>query len=582
MLVGNIPIHLDFYTGIDAYSDGAVEKDILQYLENVEDYSEVLRKDKRYPIAYHLSDVRENILSWYQFKDHSCVLEVGAGFGAITGALSDRASKVVCVELSKRRAMGLAQRHKHRTNIEVIVGNLEDIDFEQTFDYIVLNGVFEYAAGYVQGEDPYHQFLNKVKSLLAENGTILLSIENKYGLKYWSGFPEDHTGRAYDGVRGYPGVDWVKTFSRNSLKKLLNSSGFKTRFYYPFPDYKMPQTIFSDAYQPQGSMKNAYNTYYQSNCLVCHFDEREVLEELIQDGLFGDFANSFLVEATLGDHVFNKILFARFNNHRREPFRLITTLTDQEVFKSAASKRARGFLNAIPENANELSERYGFDTLRVTECKGGYSQKLVRGSSLERVLITCLKNHDLKAFVQEVNTYSRYLMEHMPEVPFQKTGAFVRWFGASRRFDTISSYSTEAGFIDFSFSNCFVTNPYTIIDVEWKVDCCVPMGYILYRSLKTFYEENSKIFTISFRALLSLVDMIPPHEVHLYAEMEKHFQSVIIDPDKVATFKRFSYNGTWKANMLFILLSEILYISKKFVRRSKLKLRSILRPQQDA
>lgn len=36
--------------------------------------------------------------------------------------------------------------------------------------------------------------LNMLKPFLKENGKVLLAIENKFGLKYWCGAAEDHTG----------------------------------------------------------------------------------------------------------------------------------------------------------------------------------------------------------------------------------------------------------------------------------------------------------------------------------------------------------------------------------------------------
>ena len=37
-------------------------------------------------------------------------------------------------------------------------------------------------------------FLIKIKQLLKPDGKLLIAIENQYGLKYWCGALEDHTG----------------------------------------------------------------------------------------------------------------------------------------------------------------------------------------------------------------------------------------------------------------------------------------------------------------------------------------------------------------------------------------------------
>ena len=75
-------------------------------------------------------------------------MEIGAGCGALTGLLCDKCKKVTAVELSKRRATAAQLRCREKDNLEVIVGNLNDIEFGEKFDYITLIGVLEYQGTY--------------------------------------------------------------------------------------------------------------------------------------------------------------------------------------------------------------------------------------------------------------------------------------------------------------------------------------------------------------------------------------------------------------------------------------------------
>ena len=61
-------INLDFYTGTDFYSDGDVEDELLEIVKSTRDYSEILANDNRWPILYHLSPIRQNII-----KEFSCI-----------------------------------------------------------------------------------------------------------------------------------------------------------------------------------------------------------------------------------------------------------------------------------------------------------------------------------------------------------------------------------------------------------------------------------------------------------------------------------------------------------------------------
>ena len=230
--IGNVKLDLSYYSGQDLYSDGKIEDDILDIVKNNTDFTEVLTNDDRWPVVYHLNPNRRNLLEWYDFDNTKTLLEVGAGCGALTGLFCEKCSYVTAVELSKKRAEIIANRNKSKNNLEIIVGNLNDINFENRFDYITLIGVLEYAAKYTRTEDPYIDFLIFLKKFLKDDGKLIIAIENKIGLKYWAGAPEDHTGRIFDSLEGYPGNNSIRTFDKNELTNMLNSVGFNNLQFY--------------------------------------------------------------------------------------------------------------------------------------------------------------------------------------------------------------------------------------------------------------------------------------------------------------------------------------------------------------
>lgn len=295
-------VNYDFYTGQDQYCDGDVEKDIIHYLEEYgeEGYQKIFEKDIRWPVFYHITPIRKNILNWYPFKKDSSVLEVGAGMGAITGILCDKVKQVTAVELSKQRASATEKRCKNKENLELIVGNFNDIQYNQKFDYITLIGVLEYASLYTNTQKPYQDFLVKIKSLLKEDGKLLIAIENQYGMKYFSGVAEDHTGKIYDGITGYENKKGIRTFGKEELKEILKKSGFAyTKFYYPMPDYKLPNIIFSDEYLPNEQTIQNYTPYLSNENASVEYDEKQAYLDIIKNKKFDFFANSFFVEASL-------------------------------------------------------------------------------------------------------------------------------------------------------------------------------------------------------------------------------------------------------------------------------------------
>lgn len=292
-------INLKYYKGNDFYSDGEIENVILDIVKNNDDYTDILHSTDSWAVLYHLTPVRKNLLEWYNFGNDKTLLEIGGGCGAFSGLFANKLQDVKVVELSKRRSEIIYNRHKNYDNLEIIVGNLNDIEFEKKFDYVTLIGVLEYAGKFTEGTNPFKKFLEKAKSYLKPNGKLLIAIENKYGLKYWAGAREDHTGRLFDSIEGYPNDKEIQTFGRHELLDLILFAGFDNAdFYYPMPDYKLPKVVYSDEYLPDVDALFDIHTQNFDQDRYNLFNERDAFKGIIKNKQFPFFANSFLVEAS--------------------------------------------------------------------------------------------------------------------------------------------------------------------------------------------------------------------------------------------------------------------------------------------
>lgn len=288
-------LDLTKYEGQDIYSDGDVEDDLFHLVRSEKPVEEILACDDRWAIFYHLTPMRRNLLEWYPFDRNSSLLEIGSGCGGMTGVFLDKVKMVQCVELSKRRASIAACRYHTYENLNIKIGNLNDMQFPERFEYVTLIGVLEYAGKFTKGENPYVDFLKQCKSYLKESGTLVIAIENRYGLKYWSGAVEDHTGRLFDGIEGYKDNPGVRTFGKAELEKMLHGIGFdRLEWYYPLPDYKIPEAVFSDQYLPTPADLASTSPSYSSE-RFSFFDESAAAQGLLENDCFGFFANSFLV-----------------------------------------------------------------------------------------------------------------------------------------------------------------------------------------------------------------------------------------------------------------------------------------------
>jgi 2-polyprenyl-3-methyl-5-hydroxy-6-metoxy-1,4-benzoquinol methylase len=282
-------------TGKEEYSDGEVEEDILSFVSSGRDLEEVVRNDRRWAVLYHLDQRRRNLLEWYPFARDASLLEIGAGCGALTGLFTEKLRSVTAIELSPRRAKIIATRYRSKENLILYAGRFEDVQGLERYDYVTLIGVLEYAGRYQRSSSPYLDMLKHVLSLLKTDGTMVLAIENRLGMKYWAGAPEDHSGKLFHGLEGYRGEDGFRTFGREELIALLNEAGFHhLNFYYPHPDYKIPERIYSDRSLPAvGELCGMSPNYDQERFAL--FDEGLAYDSLLTNKAFPLMANSFLV-----------------------------------------------------------------------------------------------------------------------------------------------------------------------------------------------------------------------------------------------------------------------------------------------
>lgn len=288
-------IDLSYYDGEDRYSDGDVEDDLLDIVKRGENIENVLARDNRWATLCHLSPNRRNLLEWYPFEPAKNLLEIGAGCGALTGLFCERTDSVTAVELSKKRAEIIETRHRQHENLRIIVANLDDLTLSSRFDYVTLIGVLEYADRFMESADPHLCLLKKATAFLKPGGTLFLAIENALGMKYFAGAAEDHLGNFFSSVEGYPELKRKMTFGRKELLDMASRAGFRTvNCYYPIPDYKLPDAIFSDDHLPSLSDLLSVTPNYDRDRLVL-FNERLASETALANDVFPVFSNSFLL-----------------------------------------------------------------------------------------------------------------------------------------------------------------------------------------------------------------------------------------------------------------------------------------------
>lgn len=506
--IGKITLDYTFYPGEDFYCDGEVEDKMLELSKKYAavEFPAIIEEEKSWPVLYHFSAQRENIVSWLPIDKSMKVLEIGSGCGAITGVLSAKAGSVTCVDLSRKRSLINAYRHDDCDNVTIKVGNFQDIEpsLDTDYDYALLIGVFEYGQSYIGGETPFEDFLKIIRKHVKADGNIVIAIENKAGLKYWAGCREDHLGTFFSGIEGYPEGGGVRTFTRQGLERIFKACEEKKyHFYYPYPDYKFMTTLYSDKRLPaKGELYNNYRNFDRDRMLL--FDERKAFDGIIEDGMFPYFSNSYLV--VLGNKPATE--YIRYSNDRAPEYQIATEILlkdeDRLVKKRALSKESYEHVNHMAQMYERLEERYDKKELSVNPVRskemGCVTFPFEKGVMLSTLFDEYLDKDDIEGF-QEL------------------------FFEYVRRID----YHAEMKVADFDlvFSNILVEkNNWTIIDYEWTEETQIATKEIAFRALYCYIMEDERRNKFNFDLIIEKLG-ITEQEAQEYREKELQFQKKV-------------------------------------------------------
>jgi len=290
------------------YLDGS-ETQLLKVLRDTGDLSsasdELAGQASSWPERYHLSNDRANLLRPVDLRSTDTVLEIGAGCGAITRYLGERCDTVDALEPVAERARVARERTRDLPGVEVFIGEIADVPDGQVYDLVVVVGVLEYTGAGSDDPQPYLRFLRRAASLLTEEGTLVVAIENRVGVKYLAGAPEDHSGRPFDSLEGYLHGTPARTFSRGELTALLGEAGLDAKVLGAFPDYKLTRLLFTeDLVDDASSLAYRIPTFPSpdwSGGPPRVADEAAIWRTMVEAGLGPETPNSFVVLAGRGD-----------------------------------------------------------------------------------------------------------------------------------------------------------------------------------------------------------------------------------------------------------------------------------------
>lgn len=513
------------------YSDGTIEERVYDYLkEKNGDNRRIIDMMADGAVFHNFTPARESLLNWYPFRRGSRVLEIGAGMGALTPFLASVCEFVIALEPSQSRARIISERCKTNSNVQVITQPLDTYNGgEQSFDYVTLIGVLEYAGIYSESDNPWLEMLQKARSFLKPDGKLLLAIENKFGLKYWCGAAEDHTGIPFDSLNNYEdnggatdrysGNKGVRTFSKEELEVLLKEAGFlKNKFYYALPDYKFPMLILTDESKSAdvliGDVKFGYP---EESILVAN--EMRLYPEIVRNGALSFFANSYFVEALNSDEQFCEINTVTIKRDYKAPYRIITALDKNRATRTAANKESHKHIERLVSNTRFLLDKK-IPCVAQEVCGEGKTWAcMIDGLRADSVFMHAVRSGDTAMALKMLDTLKQYLLKSSDS--FEQNGRTI----------------LKIGYIDMTFRNSFWKDgDLLFFDQEWTAED-IPLQYILYRAIRYAMIHLSELDSNRYYEYCG----ITREDQAVFASMEHSFLQSLMDEQNCQWFDRTMY-----------------------------------------
>ena len=552
---------------------------------NAEDYARIIQEKASYPYLYHLSEVRQNLIDWLPITDNMQVLERNAECGALTAKLVEKAGSVTAVvEDSLQGDIVRARCENARSKLRAVTEECENTneklravteeckntneklrivteeawrnrDLENTrYDMILLVGsIYRYRAE-----------LPELRTMLKPEGVLILADTNRLGLKYFAGCQEEYRGGYFNGIEGYADAmqrksgryadatqrksgryadakqtECERCYSKSEYSKMLKDAGFAyQQFYYPYPDHKFPASIYSEEWLPKkGELAENRRNFDRDRLQL--FDESKAYDSLISEGLFGAFANSFLIVASANKYKEFKTIYTKYSNERARQYCIRTDIVkdtsgEKAVYKYALAPESEKHIRYIEEAYRRLSECYRDSG--ITFCACDYEEKecarirfpFVSGSSLQDIMEQAILAGDDVAVEEILREYVRRIRSYGGEEPFVVTPEFTRVFGEVELTEGLSC--AAASDVDMIFANIFVDGNqpvseavWQVIDYEWTYTFPIPKLFILYRGIYFAYYQILQDTAWTLSALLELAG-ITEAQAEAFKKMEAQFQ----------------------------------------------------------
>lgn len=333
---------------------------------------------------------------------------------------------------------------------------------KETFDYIVRRVPIE-------AEEDVVDILQEYRYLLKDTGTLLFTMNNRFGIRYFCGDKNPYTKQVMDKSRLY---------CKSQMEELLLSVGFvKFKFYSVFSSLDNPSHIFSYGYKPNEDIANRLFPSYNSPETV-FLEEEQMYRDMIDNDIFHAMANGYVVEASKDQDAVLSDALQITSSMEREPENAFFTIVhgDGTVSKENVYPEGKKRFQYMQIYAKDLKE-HGFDLVEMEITERGISMPFVDASTGQLALKEILLSGNRKAFLGMLDSFRDYILQSSDiEYEDVNLGPIARY-----------------GYIDLVPLNSFyIDGKFVFFDQEFRVEH-YPINAIIARMLATFYFGNEEL-----------------------------------------------------------------------------------------
>lgn len=397
-----------------------------------------------------VKELPKGVIYWYDFKENSKVLHVTKAEDAITELLKQRNLQVKTVS----------------TEDLVIEVNKDDT----LYDYVVLINQLEVC--------PNPQEVLKVcRKHMKADGTMLLGVDNRFGLRYFCGDRDPFTNRSFDGVENYRRADVIngRCFSKAEVEEIMEKAGFTDRkFYSVMPSLEYPQLLFAENYLPKENLAIRYFPMYHYPDAV-FLEEEYLYSSLIENGMFHAMANSYLIECTLPEQFANVSQVTLTMDRGREDAMVTIIREGDTVEKRAVYKEGKNRLEQLMQNAEQLRE-HGILTVDAKLENDKYIMPYVNAQVAE-IYLRELIYTDKDKFIKEMDHFRELILKSSEVVEETVDDGVI----------------LSRAYFDLVPINCFwADGEFVFYDQEFYIEN-YPANVIVARLVDLIYQDSQKM-----------------------------------------------------------------------------------------